>query len=250
MVWLKVSVDFLELRTLDNMGSENPFLPCTSSPLLYSADEQPLGERLETVKALLTELSPKRELPSDSSRNSFDSASTSEWDDDERTDREEYSLHSYGPLTGVNLVVEGALSCRHAEEHLSSTCKRGLMEVLHKEGEQKGASDLNQNGSLSPLMDQASTQSSVRSILSWRKRKFNFRSPAVRGEPLLNKDYGEDGGDDIDFDRRLWGFPMKLSSSQVLILFYCTSPYYYLMKRSIHSIVVPCGMYARTNSHK
>ncbi|KAF2287434.1 hypothetical protein GH714_039889 [Hevea brasiliensis] len=45
-------------------------------------------------------------------------------------------------------------------------------------------------------------QSSKRSILSWRKRKLSFRSPKAKGEPLLKKAYGEEGGDDIDFDRR------------------------------------------------
>ncbi|KAL8152365.1 hypothetical protein V2J09_010125 [Rumex salicifolius] len=44
--------------------------------------------------------------------------------------------------------------------------------------------------------------SSKRSILPWRKRKLSFRSPKVKGEPLLKKAYGEEGGDDIDFDRR------------------------------------------------
>lgn len=53
-------------------------------------------------------------------------------------------------------------------------------------------------------------QSSKRSILSWRKRKLSFRSPKARGEPLLKKAYGEDGGDDIDFDRR------QLSSDESL----------------------------------
>lgn len=53
-------------------------------------------------------------------------------------------------------------------------------------------------------------QSSKRGILSWRKRKLSFRSPKARGEPLLKKAYGEDGGDDIDFDRR------QLSSDESL----------------------------------
>lgn len=46
------------------------------------------------------------------------------------------------------------------------------------------------------------TQNTKRSILPWRKRKLSFRSPKAKGEPLLKKDYGEEGGDDIDFDRR------------------------------------------------
>ena len=45
-------------------------------------------------------------------------------------------------------------------------------------------------------------QSSKRSILPWRKRKQIFRSPKAKGEPLLKKAYAEEGGDDIDFDRR------------------------------------------------
>lgn len=58
------------------------------------------------------------------------------------------------------------------------------------------------------------SQSSKRSILlPWRKRKLSFRSPkSNRGEPLLKKAYAEEGGDDIDFDRR------QLSSDESLSL--------------------------------
>ena len=55
-------------------------------------------------------------------------------------------------------------------------------------------------------------QSSRRSILPWRKRKLSFRSPKSKGEPLLKKAYGEEGGDDIDYDRR------QLSSDESLSL--------------------------------
>lgn len=41
-----------------------------------------------------------------------------------------------------------------------------------------------------------------RSILSWKKRRLRFISPKPKGEPLLNK-ANEEGGDDIDYDRRL-----------------------------------------------
>lgn len=54
------------------------------------------------------------------------------------------------------------------------------------------------------IVDSSQTlqQNSMRKILSWRKRKLSFKSTKNRGEPLLKKHYGEDGGDDIDFDRR------------------------------------------------
>ncbi|KAK4272661.1 hypothetical protein QN277_021181 [Acacia crassicarpa] len=54
--------------------------------------------------------------------------------------------------------------------------------------------------------------SSKRSILPWRKRKLSFRSPKAKGEPLLKKAYAEEGGDDIDFDRR------QLSSDESISL--------------------------------
>ncbi|KAJ4849635.1 hypothetical protein Tsubulata_017744 [Turnera subulata] len=57
--------------------------------------------------------------------------------------------------------------------------------------------------------EQSLRQSSVRGILRWRQRKLRFGSPKKKGkeEPLLKKGNGEEGGDDIDFDRR------QLSSS-------------------------------------
>ena len=55
--------------------------------------------------------------------------------------------------------------------------------------------------------DHVEHHSSKNRILSWRKRKLNFRSLRAKGELLLKKHYGEEGGDDIDYDRR------QLSSS-------------------------------------
>ncbi|MCE3050709.1 hypothetical protein HAX54_047926 [Datura stramonium] len=62
-------------------------------------------------------------------------------------------------------------------------------------------------GATGEAHNQYSQQSSKRKILPWKKRKLSFRSPKTKGEPLLKKHYGEEGGDDIDFDRR------QLSSS-------------------------------------
>lgn len=57
------------------------------------------------------------------------------------------------------------------------------------------------------VLDQSTQQSSKRRILPWGKKRLSFKSPKSKGEPLLKKHYGEEGGDDIDFDRR------QLSSS-------------------------------------
>ncbi|KAF3625429.1 putative cytosolic 5'-nucleotidase 3-like [Capsicum annuum] len=65
----------------------------------------------------------------------------------------------------------------------------------HPEGE-------SEEGKEDTSVQKSFKQSSKHSLLSWRKRKLSFKSPKNKGEPLLKKHYGEDGGDDIDFDRR------------------------------------------------
>ncbi|CAI9097567.1 OLC1v1034029C2 [Oldenlandia corymbosa var. corymbosa] len=55
---------------------------------------------------------------------------------------------------------------------------------------------------VAPVPEPSVVQNTKRSILPWRKRKLSFRSPKAKGEPLLKKDCGEEGGDDIDYDRR------------------------------------------------
>ena len=64
------------------------------------------------------------------------------------------------------------------------------------------------------------SQSSRRSILPWRKRKLSFRSPKSKGEPLLKKAYGEEGGDDIDFDRRQLSSDESLSPGVRIYFFF------------------------------
>ncbi|KAL0308242.1 UNVERIFIED_CONTAM: hypothetical protein Sradi_5766500 [Sesamum radiatum] len=68
---------------------------------------------------------------------------------------------------------------------------------------------------ISTIPEQQLVRNSKRSILPWRKRKLSFRSPKAKGEPLLKKAYGEEGGDDIDFDRRQLSSDESLSSGQL-----------------------------------
>lgn len=71
-----------------------------------------------------------------------------------------------------------------------------------------GCSSMEDSNASAP--EQPLPQSSKRGLLPWRKRKLSFRSPKAKGEPLLKKAYGEEGGDDIDHDRR------QLSSDESL----------------------------------
>lgn len=111
---------------------------------------------------------------------------------------------SYGTLTGVNLVVEGALP-HHAEEAAGAvTDEIEVRDNIHSRAAVMATpkvdttpEELSTSESGEPV-----PQGSLMSMLSWRKRKLSFRSPRSRGEPLLNKAYGEEGGDEIDWHRR------------------------------------------------
>ncbi|KAH9298947.1 hypothetical protein KI387_030629 [Taxus chinensis] len=108
---------------------------------------------------------------------------------------------SYGTLATANLVVEGVLYLDLRDD---------------VDGDNWMMNSLPSVEPIPKLVDEPSSdsdhavpQTTMRSLLSWKKRKVTFRSPKERGEPLLNKAYGEEGGDDIDFDRRQSGFPIQ-----------------------------------------
>ncbi|KNA21200.1 hypothetical protein SOVF_045500 isoform A [Spinacia oleracea] len=50
-----------------------------------------------------------------------------------------------------------------------------------------------------PISEQIIQRQSPIFGISWTKGKLSFKCRRVKGEPLLKKDYGEQGGDDIDF---------------------------------------------------
>ncbi|XP_051143609.1 uncharacterized protein LOC127260019 [Andrographis paniculata] len=54
-----------------------------------------------------------------------------------------------------------------------------------------------------------------RGLLPWRKRKLGFSSR--KGEPLLKKYYGEEGGDDIDHDRRQLSFSDRNANDEAYV---------------------------------
>ncbi|KAK3228547.1 hypothetical protein Dsin_000428 [Dipteronia sinensis] len=61
--------------------------------------------------------------------------------------------------------------------------------------------------STTPVFKLSLRQNVKRRIFPWRKSRLSFRSSKTKGEPLLKKESRDEGGDDIDFDRR------QLSSS-------------------------------------
>lgn len=225
---LLVTVNFIELRTRETSSAldrfMSPSLPCITGPLWDKNDQQQGKDTSErksksAKRSVLAngkknsgelevlysggKLSPRSEQSSAESGDLFDSDSLDESEEEVVPDEEDYHFQSYGHLAGVNLVVEGALSCcRQEKEHQQHTltiCTKAPFEGLPKALDETSASE----------SDQAASPPTGRSILPW-KRKLSFRSPRVqRGEPLLNKAYGEDGGDDIDHDRRLSSSPIE-----------------------------------------
>lgn len=95
-----------------------------------------------------------------------------------------YANHAGGSICSITSSSSNDEDLVHYSHHISDT--------RHKYPEDTTAA----------LRNQSAEQSSKRSIIPWKKRKLSLKSSKTKGEPLLKKHYGEDGGDDIDFDRR------------------------------------------------
>ncbi|KAE8726634.1 pentatricopeptide repeat-containing family protein [Hibiscus syriacus] len=98
---------------------------------------------------------------------------------------------SYGTLAHANYAGGSFYSCTGTSED--------WVYYSHRKSD-VGCSNFEDSATF--MSEVSLLQTSKRSILPWRKRKLSFRSPKVKGEPLLKKANGEEGGDDIDFDRR------------------------------------------------
>ncbi|KAL1566083.1 hypothetical protein AAHA92_01729 [Salvia divinorum] len=130
---------------------------------------------------------------------SFDSDSLDEYEEGEPNEAKEDSSvrksFSYGTLAFANYA---GVSC-YSIDRINNE-DEDLIYYSNRRKSDVGCSHVDDIASDIP--EQTSFQNSKRSILPWRKRKLSFRSPKAKGEPLLKKSYGEEGGDDIDFDRR------------------------------------------------
>ncbi|KAB2025321.1 hypothetical protein ES319_D06G141900v1 [Gossypium barbadense] len=110
-------------------------------------------------------------------------------DDDDSVVRKSFS---YGTLADANYAGGSVYSSMRISE--------GDEDWVYYSNRKSDVSCSNVEDSAKLVSEPSLLQSSKRSILSWRKRKLSFRSPKGKGEPLLKKGYGEEGGDDIDFD--------------------------------------------------
>ncbi|KAF8397997.1 hypothetical protein HHK36_016923 [Tetracentron sinense] len=139
----------------------------------------------------------------------FDTDSLDDFDEAESEEGKEDSSvrksFSYGTLAYAN--------CAGGSFHPKVGIKGEGEDWIYYSNRKSDLGCLPVEDSTASVSEQSLLQSSKRSILSWKKRKLSFRSPKAKGEPLLKKAYGEEGGDDIDFDRR------QLSSSDEYFAF-------------------------------
>lgn len=138
----------------------------------------------------------------------FDSDSVDDFEEGESDERKDDSIvrksFSYGTLASAN--------CAGGSYYSNMRVNGEDEDWVYYSNRKSDVGSSRMDDSTASVSESSLLQSSKLSILSWRKRKLSFRSPKAKGEPLLKKTYGEEGGDDIDFDRR------QLSSDESLSL--------------------------------
>lgn len=217
---LCISLSLMELSTGQEIAEEvqrpvmfAPLSPCFGTSLPPKKEEgSTLRSGLRKVKSLTDYVSSKRTKKADNGEASsdgkfstgsedseylYDSDSLGDTDEDEsgetKDDTDVQKSVSYGTLIDANLA-RGALDLR-------ITCEDEDMLYYSNSSRDMDSSPAKDSGA--EATEQVLRQSPRFRILAWRKRKLSFKSPkVVKGEPLLKKDYAEEGGDDIDFDRR------------------------------------------------
>lgn len=215
---LCISLSLVELRTAQEL-TESVQRPIASVPSPPRTEEVPSGEKdeLSALKAGLRKVKiftdyvsirrAKKSREEDASEGRseegdytyhFDSDSLDEFEEGESDEvREDSAVRksfSYGSLAYANCaggsVYSNKMNNDGDEDWIYYSHRKSDVGCSHKED------------SIASVSEPYLVQNSKRSILPWKKRKLNFRSPKAKGEPLLKKAYGDEGGDDIDFDRR------------------------------------------------
>ncbi|KAK9691618.1 hypothetical protein RND81_09G208400 [Saponaria officinalis] len=218
---LCISIRLTELRTTNELQVEvqKPimFVPlspcfCGASPSTKKDEGSTFKARMRKVKSLTNYVSSKKSrkasLGEASSDSKFSTGSDSEYNypfdtdsldesevgesEESRDDTNVEKSCGYGNLVDVNLAGGGRdpkVNCEDDE----------LVYYSNKQLDKDSSPGHELDSSIS---EQVLRQNPRFRILAWRKRKLSFRTPRVKGEPLLKKDNEEEGGDDIDFDRR------------------------------------------------
>ncbi|KAF8085244.1 hypothetical protein N665_0674s0009 [Sinapis alba] len=216
---LCVSLSLLELRTTPETSDlQTAVVPVPSPPPPHEThptekeDVSAIKAGLRKVKIFVSTRKAKkacREEEEEERCSSFESSESLDLSEEGSDECKEDLMSvrksfSYGPLSYAN----GAGSSLNRGTKVSQEDEDWIYYSHRKSDVGGGCSDV--EDSSAGLVYETSVPPR-RSILPWRKRKLSFRSPKAKGEPLLKKDNGEEGGDDIDYDRR------QLSSDEALV---------------------------------
>lgn len=233
LLFIQISISLLELRTAQEaMEPEQRSIVPVQSPIQLGETVSTERDELSAIKAglrkvkIFTEYVSARRVKKAcreeegsegrfSARSEdgeynypFDSDSLDDFEDGESDEVKVESTvrksFSYGTLASANYAGGSFYS--------NMRINSGDEDWVYYSNRKSDVGCSNIEDSTASVPEPSLSQSSRRSILPWKKRKLNFRSPKAKGEPLLKKAYGEEGGDDIDFDRR------QLSSDESLSL--------------------------------
>ncbi|RRT39677.1 hypothetical protein B296_00033158 [Ensete ventricosum] len=214
---IEVALSLLELRASQDSSATmpQPILPALEPPssgyFLPSGKDEPSGlkaglRKVKILTDLMSTLKSKRTAQDDdssegrfSSRSddaenaySFDTDSLdNNVDEEDVEDGNVRKSFSYGTLASANYVGASFYSGMRSDN---------LIYYSHRSSD-VGCSHL--DDTMSTDAQRPVPHSSKRKILPWKRRKLSFTSPKLKGEPLLKKAYAEEGGDDIDYDRRM-----------------------------------------------
>ncbi|KAG2317995.1 hypothetical protein Bca4012_069035 [Brassica carinata] len=220
---LCVSLSLFELRTTpetsESSAAQTAVVPVPSPPPPHEPhqtekeDVSAIKAGLRKVKIFVSTRKAKKACREEGRFSSFESSESLDLSEEGSDECKEDLMSvrksfSYGPLSYANGVGSslnrGAKVSEEDEDWIYYSHRKSDVG-----GGGGGCSDVEDNSS--GLVYETSSVLPRRSILPWRKRKLSFRSPKAKGEPLLKKDNGEEGGDDIDYDRR------QLSSDEALV---------------------------------
>ncbi|XP_021773461.1 uncharacterized protein LOC110737407 [Chenopodium quinoa] len=214
---LCISLSLMELKSARELSVEGqrpimfaPLSPCFGASHLIKNDEaSSFKSNLRKVKSLTDFVSSRKLKKAYNGEGSCDSKFSTGSEDSDPFDTDSFGDTDEGESEESKEDVDVQKSCSYGTLVHANFAGGALDLGVNCEGD-----DLVYYGRHKPHVDSSVAQDydtliseqlqrpSSKFGISWTKGKLSFKSRKVKGEPLLKKDYGEEGGDDIDFYRR------------------------------------------------
>ena len=224
---IQLSISILELRaaqelpgTMQESTTPSPQSSGTSSPAKDEFSALKAGLRkVKTFTDFMSSRKAKKTLSEEdgsdcrSSTRSEDTLSTYPCDTDSLEDEAAGtelvdSKEDFGSTHSVNYESLALANCAQGSFYSNTNGEEDECLIYYSNRHRSDVGCSQMENSSPSVAEEMVQRSSKRRLLPWNKRRLYYsKSLKAKGEPLLKKHYGEDGGDDIDYDRR------QLSSS-------------------------------------